>query len=498
MIKAFVIFLFILCSVSVFSHRESPVKIIIDTDMGLDDIRAMALLLQSDHVDIQAIIASEGVVEADSAVKYINKMLAFFDKTGIPVYKGHELNNTAPLWRKKVTDLQWDKYPQSENKAQSLHNLKLSGNSSETYIYAALGPLTNLSILLNYQNNFRDRIASVYFAGNYRLADKESQDTNSLNGFNINYDSASAFRVFNSQIPIYCFNLTKKQLPVFNCEILFNDIEKKTVAEIFLAEIFDKPEIKEHLCGQHPYHAYDDVVALYLDEPYIGSFEMYKGDYNTYRVRDWNIVESADLYKEILSGEESAPEERETVVLNDYPYDPELFRDDVKPLVDGIIERHGKEEWKSVLLTNELHRHLGIYSIIGAKMGIRAREILNADLDDVKVESFAGNEPPLSCLNDGLQVATGASLGRGNIFIMVDEILPKSHFVKDDKMLVMSVKQSIVNKITNDVKNAGKKYGLQSKEYFEEIRRLSFEYWLELDRNYIFEEFIERLDKGKE
>ena len=225
---------------------------------------------------------------------------------------------------------------------------------------------------------------------------------------------------------------------------------------------------------------------------------MYKGDYNTYRVRDWNIVESADLYKEILSGEESAPEERETVVLNDYPYDPELFRDDVKPLVDGIIERHGKEEWKSVLLTNELHRHLGIYSIIGAKMGIRAREILNADLDDVKVESFAGNEPPLSCLNDGLQVATGASLGRGNIFIMVDEILPKSHFVKDDKMLVMSVKQSIVNKITNDVKNAGKKYGLQSKEYFEEIRRLSFEYWLELDRNYIFEEFIERLDKGKE
>jgi pyrimidine-specific ribonucleoside hydrolase len=39
--------------------------------------------------------------------------------------------------------------------------------------------------------------------------------------------------------------------------------------------------------------------------------------------------------------------------------------------------------WKAVVLTNELHHHMGHWSIVGAKMGIRAREILAAPLDNI-------------------------------------------------------------------------------------------------------------------
>ena len=50
-------------------------------------------------------------------------------------------------------------------------------------------------------------------------------------------------------------------------------------------------------------------------------------------------------------------------------------------------------------------------------MGVRAREILHAPMDGIRAVSKAGNKPPLSCMNDGLQAAAGASLGRGAIRI---------------------------------------------------------------------------------
>ena len=111
---------------------------------------------------------------------------------------------------------------------------------------------------------------------------------------------------------------------------------------------------------------------------------------------------------------------RATVIMADFPAAPEQLLPDVRELATQIIARHGLEEWKAAVLTSELHRHLGTYSIVGAKMGLRARERFNVALDELRVESRAGLKPPLSCVNDGLQVATGASLGRGTITV-VDE-----------------------------------------------------------------------------
>ena len=39
---------------------------------------------------------------------------------------------------------------------------------------------------------------------------------------------------------------------------------------------------------------------------------------------------------------------------------------------------------------------LGIYSIIGAKMGLRTREYFDVGLDELLVVSYAGSQPPLT------------------------------------------------------------------------------------------------------
>jgi pyrimidine-specific ribonucleoside hydrolase len=188
--------------------------------------------------------------------------------------------------------------------------------------------------------------------------------------------------------------------------------------------------------------------------------------------------------------EETRLYERNPVCLKEYPTDPAQFNEVVRPYVTQIIQRHGLEEWKAVLLTNELHRHLGIWSIVGAKMGMRAREILGAPFDELDVVSFSGYKPPFSCMSDGLQVSTGASLGRANI-TNTHLGQPVALFLYKSKRLRLSVKPEVRAQVGKVIKELSKRYGFRSHQYFHELDKFSVKYWLEWDRNKIFEEVLE-------
>ena len=66
----------------------------------------------------------------------------------------------------------------------------------------------------------------------------------------------------------------------------------------------------------------------------------------------------------------------------------------------------------------EFHGHLGPFLAIGVRMGLLAKRILGSDgFRDLNVIVNTGNNPPLSCVVDGIQVATGCTLGKGNIAV---------------------------------------------------------------------------------
>ena len=137
--------------------------------------------------------------------------------------------------------------------------------------------------------------------------------------------------------------------------------------------------------------------------------------------------------------------------------------------------------------SNEFHEHLGVYSILGAKMGLRAREYFHVGIDELEILSFAGSSPPVSCLNDGLQASTGATLGHGTISLNEGEVIPKARFTFKNKTLELSVRQDVRQKIKEAVKYGVQTYGLNSPEYWVYIRQLALGYWLELDRYEIFD-----------
>ena len=143
-------------------------------------------------------------------------------------------------------------------------------------------------------------------------------------------------------------------------------------------------------------------------------------------------------------------------------------------------------------MTNEIHGHTGIYSIIGAKMGIRAIEYFNVGVNNLNVITFAGNTPPLSCFNDGLQISSGATIGQGLITVS-DSIssTPLVIFEFNKQKVRISLKQEFAEKMQNEIAYGVSNYGLLSDTYWLYIERLAIDYWEAFDRHEIF--LIERL-----
>ena len=135
-----------------------------------------------------------------------------------------------------------------------------------------------------------------------------------------------------------------------------------------------------------------------------------------------------------------------------------------------------------------MHGHLGIYATIGVKMGIRAREYFNIGVDDIRVVTRAGNRPPVSCMNDGLQVGTGASLGHG--LIVVDTCAPprpEARFTFKDKSIRLALKPAYAERIRRDVQRGIALHGDLTEPYWQYIRELALKYWCEFDRHEIFD-----------
>ncbi len=179
-------------------------------------------------------------------------------------------------------------------------------------------------------------------------------------------------------------------------------------------------------------------------------------------------------------------------VFTSFPVDTTLYKPEYARILTETIEKFGPVEWKAICMTNEIHGHTGIYSIIGAKMGIRAIEYFNVGVNNLNVITFAGNTPPLSCFNDGLQISSGATIGQGLITVSDStSSTPLVIFEFNKQKVRISLKQEFAEKMRNEIAYGVSNYGLLSDTYWLYIERLAIDYWEAFDRHEIF--LIERL-----
>ena len=471
-------------------HERTRIPVIVDTDVALDDVRALALLVQSDDIDLIAVVTSDGACTPYRGALNIHRVLHFLGKSDIPVAAGRRLDKPPPPWRPMSETLGWSEFRKVDTDISDLTAEKLIAQkineSKSKIVYLCLGPMTNLSDAFQADSLLIERINTVYYSG----IPPDIID----HSWNTARDIEAARKVFNINIPIRGVSLHDDNLMIFGAE-LYERIRKfNTHVAQMIIQLHSHEKVFQLVEKGH-FYCWDEMVVLSFLAPNLFTYQPMDGSPNVQISTGCQTDNIRYQYLSLLSGDLSVKRgHREAVVLEQYPTLSNQLREDIRPLKSEIIEKHGLAEWNAALITSELHRHLGVYSIIGVKMGIRAREILDAGVDELQVISHAGTEPPLSCMTDGLQVATGASLGHGTISVYPDTSIPEALFIKESKKLTLRLNDDVLEQIKADFQNTIEQYGMLTPEYWEAIRKLALQYWLELDRRGIFHEALSSED----
>jgi pyrimidine-specific ribonucleoside hydrolase len=452
------------------SHPWKPSHyIIIDTDGGIDDMRAITLMLASPDIRVLAITVSPGVLSSNDVYLKVKSLLNACHHEGIPVGINRSAAFKSPEY-KVALNAKWgvEEYldPASAPDCTALIKEILSAEKTKIS-FICIGGMSTAYNSLKDIPLFRQQVKEILWS---------VDGINDSKGFNYNIDPQAAKKILKEDIPVSLIRNFSDS--IFFDENLIRDIsEVKTRYAEKLTEYFNSDNARGH---QFSYRATDEMVALFLQFPSI-----FKAD-STGKNIEYTSAEKKllgdDLLK-MLKGE-TVPRNQ---VIKDLPLDPSFYFDDIKPSVTEIVNRYGIDEWTSGVLANELHRHLGVFAIIGVKMGIRAREYFDTGVDEFTVTSFAGSEPPLSCMNDGLQVSTGATPGHGLLTVRNDTVLSASAlFTYLNHRIRLTLKPEIAGKISSELKEINFVYGLDSNIYWELVRKNTIKYWLNLDRQDIF------------
>lgn len=481
-IKLLLTLIILAAAVSFLSAHEDGIPVIVDCDGSLDDLRAIILLLQNDNYDIEALVTSDGGSSPRLGAEGLNAVLWKLGRESVLLGYGTDSDQPAPPWR-GFTEVLWQSLvdPQSTQDFPSADIVLTSAidHSEDEITYICLGPMTNLAQLLKNDNSAIDKISKIYYRGRPPAQDGSS--------WNTDRDTAAVSGVMQSGIPIYFFNPDPADELSFDT-ILYNRISSiRTPAAELITTVHSQNPINQILQSGH-FGAWDESLILSIMYPALAEYAQPDSTHNFYFCTDFDPQSAFNLYLELLNrGGITSTQSRPTVIYREFPADNTLYKNDVALIAAEVIERHGREEWDAAVLTSELHRHLGIYSIIGVKMGIHARELLHASLDQVQVVSYAGSEPPISCFNDGLQTATGATLGHGTITIDNSDPRLEVLFSSAQDTIRLRLKTDVGERVKNAISDTVQKHGGLNQAYFDDIRQLALDFWKELDRADIFE-----------
>ena len=469
--KRFLVLLLILAiHLTLFSHPWKPNHyVIIDTDGGIDDIRAITMLLASPDVRVLAITVSPGALNTGLVYIKVRSLLNSFYHEGIPVGINRSCSFKSPDFPTALNYSWGDENGiDGKNAPDCTVLIKEILSFEKTKVsFLCLGGMSTVSMAIKEIPVFKQQVREIIWS---------SGGTDYKTGFNYRIDIPSAEKVLKSDIPV-------KMVKSFGEDIFFDEPLLNKISEIptiyaeKISRFFSSELTKSH---KFSYSGNDEMVAIYLHYPEL--FQKMQGA----EVMEC-IPEKTSLIREnllnILAGETVAKNQ----VIKVFPVDPAFYFPDIEPSVTTIIKKYGSDEWISGVIANELHRHLGVFAIIGVKMGIRAREYFDTGVDEFSAISLAGSTPPLSCMNDGLQVSTGATPGHGLLTVRNDTpTIPSAEFTYMDKKIKLSLKSEIASKISSELKEINFVYGLDSNIYWELVRKNTIKYWLNLDRHDIF------------
>ena len=155
------------------SVAQSPRRVIVDTDPGIDDAMAILLALNSPELKVEALTVVPGNVEARQGLENALKIVSLANRCDLPVAGGaqHPLNQkliTAEYWHGK-NGLAGVELPPSKCKADSRFGpdliIELIHKYPHEITLVPVGPLTNIALAVSKDPSIVSLVKDIVIMG---------------------------------------------------------------------------------------------------------------------------------------------------------------------------------------------------------------------------------------------------------------------------------------------------------------------------------------------
>ena len=366
--------------------------VIVDTDMGLDDVRAIFALLADSTISVDAFVTVGGSAALGKGADNLIGLLEASGSSAIPVMKGNGKAGTEPpQWRSTANSVGGTPFPPPRNTtAAPFDPADLTGFMEQTdeIEYLALGPLTNLEMLEAGSAGSLDLIHRIWIPA--VIEDEHFSDWNLL------YDAEASRAVFKRAPGIVILDISGAR--EINGPDFLSSLEGDSYPVSWIAGLLD-------ILGERRQHMmlYDDIASAgFLRQ------DLLRFDDRTYVISRGD-AESFDLI----------PDPRGNVRVARLAGLEGALRALENLWASGPIDRHSHVDESEIPVEDLLktfHGHLGPYVVIGYRMGRLALEDLDSEGHfGLSAQVHSPVKTPRSCLIDGIQLGSGCTLGKGNI-----------------------------------------------------------------------------------
>jgi formylmethanofuran dehydrogenase subunit E len=366
--------------------------VIVDTDMGLDDVRAILAMLADSTVNIDAFVTGEGSASVGRATDNLIGLLESAETGTIEVLVGsHNPEIDPPPWRQTANTLGGAAFPPPRAltaRTAIPRGLKELIETRQGIDYLALGPLGNLHLVEMENPGSLLLINTIWLPARVR--------DNRITDWNILYDANASQTVFDAAHKVIIIDVS-------GCDGIdvvsyLSSLEGNSSSVRWIGHLLSD-------MGRHSGHVmlYDELAAVGF-----GRRDLLSLADETFSVR----MDEEQTFKLVLNRHGNVRVARLVdcdgalaTLKNLWEYGPLKHR-----------PAHPEDGLPAEVLLRSFHGHLGPYVVIGYRMGKLALDELQSEGHfGISAEVHSPLKTPSSCLIDGVQIGSGCTLGKRNI-----------------------------------------------------------------------------------
>jgi inosine-uridine nucleoside N-ribohydrolase len=429
--------------------------VVIDTDLGLDDVRAIFAGLAAGAIDIEGIVTCEGSASLGRAVDHVIGLLESVRCAAVPVVRGVSRPGAAPPpWRSTADALAGAPFPPPRHHGPAAElparfYARLAAEHPGRLHVLALGPLTNLAAVMAETPATSDRLHTIWIP-----VKRENDGT--LRAWNLTWNPAATGTVLRRARNVVLVDVSAGV--GVDLEAALADAPEDAPATRWIRAVLAKTSgAKRHrfVC--------DELVVAAVALPSRVRIEpaRYRLDHLTderltlTEARDGNLhlapVPVADRAVAWLVERWKASIDR--LAEGNPPDHGDHHHDAAAPDAAGPLPAGSSVE--AYLRT--FHGHLGPYVVIGYRLGRHALQATGSNGHfGIRATVHCKATPPQSCMADGVQLGSGCTLGKRNIALVAAEGPPFVEFVTTDgKRITLRLRPDVPARIKHRVDTEG-------------------------------------------